>query len=450
VCVALGGTLSGEHGIGIEKNEYLPLVFGAAELEAFKLMRRAFDPLGLMNPGKALPAHICGEILGSQKTGSDTITKNVAAEAPPRARSTARAAPPPLEPGAIDHSAPDYVVTVSGVTRLEDLAKSLRAAGQWLPIDPSPAEAPTVGQLVPENAWGPLRTGYGAARDFLLGCRVASPSGAIWSFGGKVVKSATGYDLHRLQVGSRQSLGIASELTFRLRPLPAAAATIAVKVDRWEDGVAKAKRARGLADFPAALFVLGAPEAAARVAVRYEGAVAAVARAVDRALGVLGGELLDARAGDAILAEARDAPYGGASRSPRRPVFSVRLVSRPSRIERSVAAAISTFDGAATRPHLCVHPGVAWADMWCSDANILDADALCESIRRAVARAGGGAVSLRSPWEVPSPAAALSPPALAIMQRLKRGLDPDHRCPDPLPGLTRQEFPAPAPFYPDR
>jgi glycolate oxidase subunit GlcD len=62
LCVSLGGTLSGEHGIGIEKNEYLPMVFGEEELTGFVALRRAFDPDGLMNPGKVLPSRLCGEI----------------------------------------------------------------------------------------------------------------------------------------------------------------------------------------------------------------------------------------------------------------------------------------------------------------------------------------------------------------------------------------------------
>lgn len=61
-CVSLGGTLSGEHGIGIEKNEYLPLVFGEAELMGFRELRLALDPAFLMNPGKLLPRRLCGEI----------------------------------------------------------------------------------------------------------------------------------------------------------------------------------------------------------------------------------------------------------------------------------------------------------------------------------------------------------------------------------------------------
>jgi glycolate oxidase subunit GlcD len=69
LCVSLGGTLSGEHGIGIEKNQYMPLVFGEAELQSFEAIRRAFDPDGIMNPGKLMPAGVCGEIAAGRPHG---------------------------------------------------------------------------------------------------------------------------------------------------------------------------------------------------------------------------------------------------------------------------------------------------------------------------------------------------------------------------------------------
>jgi glycolate oxidase len=62
-CVAMGGTLSGEHGIGVEKREYMPLVFDHDDLEAQACVRRAFDPSGRMNPDKVLPTGTrCGEV----------------------------------------------------------------------------------------------------------------------------------------------------------------------------------------------------------------------------------------------------------------------------------------------------------------------------------------------------------------------------------------------------
>jgi glycolate oxidase len=64
VCVAAGGSLSGEHGIGLEKRDAMPLVFSVADLEAQKWLRDAFDPAGLCNPDKVLPrgGSRCGDI----------------------------------------------------------------------------------------------------------------------------------------------------------------------------------------------------------------------------------------------------------------------------------------------------------------------------------------------------------------------------------------------------
>ena len=63
ISVAAGGVLSGEHGIGLEKRDFMPLMFGAADLEAQAAMRRAFDPSGLANPFKVLPSPAaCGDV----------------------------------------------------------------------------------------------------------------------------------------------------------------------------------------------------------------------------------------------------------------------------------------------------------------------------------------------------------------------------------------------------
>lgn len=56
ICVGAGGTLSGEHGIGSEKNEFMPMLFSAADLTAMQRVRIAFNPDELCNPGKILPS----------------------------------------------------------------------------------------------------------------------------------------------------------------------------------------------------------------------------------------------------------------------------------------------------------------------------------------------------------------------------------------------------------
>ncbi len=62
VCVEVGGTITGEHGVGVEKINQMCVQFGAAELAQFHAVKRAFDPAGLLNPGKAIPTlHRCAE-----------------------------------------------------------------------------------------------------------------------------------------------------------------------------------------------------------------------------------------------------------------------------------------------------------------------------------------------------------------------------------------------------
>ena len=54
-CVAMGGTLTGEHGVGLEKKAYMPLVFTDEDMEAMERVRDAFSPSGRFNPGKIFP-----------------------------------------------------------------------------------------------------------------------------------------------------------------------------------------------------------------------------------------------------------------------------------------------------------------------------------------------------------------------------------------------------------
>jgi len=62
-CVSVGGALTGEHGVGMEKNELMPLMFTPEDLALMERVRAAFNPTGLLNPGKLLPlGKACGEI----------------------------------------------------------------------------------------------------------------------------------------------------------------------------------------------------------------------------------------------------------------------------------------------------------------------------------------------------------------------------------------------------
>jgi len=65
VCLEFGGSITGEHGVGVDKKKHMPKMFGEADLDAFQRLRCAFDPAGLANPGKVMPTpRLCGEVPG--------------------------------------------------------------------------------------------------------------------------------------------------------------------------------------------------------------------------------------------------------------------------------------------------------------------------------------------------------------------------------------------------
>ncbi|TDD03573.1 FAD-binding oxidoreductase [Nonomuraea deserti] len=120
----------------------------------------------------------------------------------------------------IEHAAGDLVVrTQAGVT-MDALAATLAGKGQELALDPPFAEHTTVGGTLATATAGPRAFRYGTARDLLIGITVVLADGTVAKSGGKVVKNVAGYDLGKLFTGSRGTLGVIAEATFRLHPLP--------------------------------------------------------------------------------------------------------------------------------------------------------------------------------------------------------------------------------------
>jgi glycolate oxidase len=65
LCIEHGGSITGEHGVGVDKSRYMPRMFGADDLDTMQLLRCAFDPAGICNPGKVFPTpRLCGEVPG--------------------------------------------------------------------------------------------------------------------------------------------------------------------------------------------------------------------------------------------------------------------------------------------------------------------------------------------------------------------------------------------------
>jgi glycolate oxidase FAD binding subunit len=126
----------------------------------------------------------------------------------------------------IDHAVGDLTVTVEAGMRFADLQATLAQAGQFLAIDPTYPEQATIGGIVATADTNSGRQRYNSVRDMLLGIQFVRSDGQVAKAGGRVVKNVAGYDLMKLLTGSYGTLGVITELTFRLYPLPAASQTI--------------------------------------------------------------------------------------------------------------------------------------------------------------------------------------------------------------------------------
>ncbi|MGD9039453.1 MAG: FAD-linked oxidase C-terminal domain-containing protein [Desulfobacteraceae bacterium] len=116
-----------------------------------------------------------------------------------------------------------------------DLQKEVAGHGLMYPPDPASMFVSTIGGNVALNAGGPRGVKYGVTRDYLLGLEVVLPTGEVIDTGGKTLKSVSGYDLTRLMCGSEGTLGIITEITVRLVPLPPAKATLQATFSDLDD-----------------------------------------------------------------------------------------------------------------------------------------------------------------------------------------------------------------------
>ena len=409
-CVRAGGTLTGEHGVGLDKSKYMPLLFSADDMDAMLAVRAAFDTAGLCNPGKIIPApRGCGEarVVASPGNGNRDVSEDdgrvgarVAHEeaadevesaagkasnflapeisiANPRTTPIDEAAAPPVirpstitngvrdafrriaeteedgrrggalvvspasaaeaagvlrvaaregvgvipvgagtwrgvfeadAPGRVlvstrrlsrivEHSPADLVVTVEAGVPLSVLNAELARAGQWLPLDPPGGVGATVGGIVATNAAGAQSFTYGAPRAFVLGMTVVLADGRVIKVGGRVVKNVAGYDLSKLFNGSFGTLGLITEINFKLRPRPEREATLRASCGDAEGAFAAARRIFTGEFLPAALDVRacgGSPPRTLRdhvsrftLLARFAGSARTVESQVERALSLL-------------------------------------------------------------------------------------------------------------------------------------------------------------------
>jgi glycolate oxidase FAD binding subunit len=341
----------------------------------------------------------------------------------------------------LEHAAGDLVVRTQAGVPLAALAQALAAKGQRLAVDP-PDAGGTVGGLVAAGVAGPLRLRYGLPRDLLIGITMIRADGVLTRAGGKVVKNVAGYDTGKLLAGSLGTLGLITEATFRLHPLPPAVSYVSAGYARPADAAAALLRVAGSTLVPAAA-ELDWPGASApvSVAVRFEGDPAGVAQraarlrealasgAGDLAPG-LGAELSRTLAApDGLAVSDAPPPWWGAGPAAARDGTVVRVSFWASALaavldQLAAAAAAAGLDpaaggsGAAGVLHAAVPPGAA-----------PDAVARFVMALRAALPAGrASAVVLHAPPAVRDAVDLWGPvPSAGLMRAVKDQFDPGHR-----------------------
>jgi glycolate dehydrogenase FAD-binding subunit len=127
-----------------------------------------------------------------------------------------------------EHVWQDMTCTVEAGCTWQTLQTTLAEHGQHVALDPLWPERATVGGVVAANDSGALRLRYGGLRDLVIGMTLVLADGTIARSGGKVVKNVAGYDLPKLLCGSFGTLGLITEVTFRLHSIARHTATISV------------------------------------------------------------------------------------------------------------------------------------------------------------------------------------------------------------------------------
>ncbi|MBI4060422.1 MAG: FAD-binding protein [Elusimicrobia bacterium] len=226
-CVELGGSLSGEHGIGLDKRDAMAWLFTPETLRLFRRVKDAVDPRHLANPDKLfpIPGSKPGQGFVRPPAGASSEYANLLVDkvrsapagsvfrvrgASTRWRdATAEGAVELLTAGlgrVSDLDKRNYTLTVETGVSVHALHRELEGHGVFVRL---PRCGGTVGGLLATRPWAGLR-------EDILGMRVLLSNGEVVELGGKVVKNVAGYDLPRLLLGSWGTYGVILEVTMKL------------------------------------------------------------------------------------------------------------------------------------------------------------------------------------------------------------------------------------------
>jgi glycolate oxidase subunit GlcD len=282
--VRRNGSLSGEHGVGIEKRDFMSLMHAPAELAAMLDIKSVFDPHNLLNPGKIFPLpdthHSQAHTFDNASANIDYAaipTRSIVASTVFTPESTLQAAEgltvcaaankrvhigatqhgdlachanilldTSALKGVVTYAPEDMYITVGAGTPLAEIQNYLNADAKWLPLA-SPWPEATIGGLVASNVNAPLRMRYGSLRDLVLCATVALADGRVIRTGRPVIKNVAGYDLTKAFIGSHGTLGLLSDITLKFVAPPRSRRTLLVPIDDLRYGLLYARKLLPLA-----------------------------------------------------------------------------------------------------------------------------------------------------------------------------------------------------------
>lgn len=237
----------------------------------------------------------------------------------------------------------DLTATLGAGVTLGDLRETTTPERQWLPLDPSGWNEASLGAVLAQGGAGPLETGFGRPRDYLLGAHIVTGDGRVLSLGGEVVKNVAGFDLLKLLVGSRGTLGVFTTVTVRLFPTPSRDRTWLFEADSPERA---AEVARAVATAPLDLAALEWVRGPSRSGVRDRIVVRALGRPgpVDRVVeelgrSVAGGRVLSDPEAQALWSSLEQEDLGAA--------VLLEITSRASETD-AVMEAVGSFEAEAS------------------------------------------------------------------------------------------------------
>ncbi len=232
-CVELGGSLSGEHGIGLDKRDAMAWLFSSETLRLFHRVKNALDPDNIANPDKLFPLPGAKKGLGFVRPPSSALSEYAALlvdkvkTAPNgavfRVRGASTRWKDATPEGAVelltaglgrivDLDKRNYTLTVETGVSVHALHRELQSQGVFVRL---PKGGGTIGGLLAARPWPGLR-------EDILGMRVLLSNGEVVELGGKVVKNVAGYDLPRLLLGTWGTFGVILEVTMKLHARPVA------------------------------------------------------------------------------------------------------------------------------------------------------------------------------------------------------------------------------------